>query len=113
MTAIEVHDIKFAKEIIQQVITNLGDHTKIASIAIDRGFMDGALLRWLNSEDIIFYIPAKSSSVLRHKIRLRLLKYPDLLLTQALVSCNRKTSFIPPCPDGSCSICILDQGRII
>ncbi|NOR05174.1 MAG: hypothetical protein GQ575_02560 [Deltaproteobacteria bacterium] len=37
----------------------------------------------------------------------------NLLLTQALVSCNRKTSFIPPCPDRFCSICILDQGRII
>jgi len=59
--AIEVHDINFAKEVIQQAITNLGDHAKIASIAIDRGFMDGTLLWWLNSEDIIFYIPAKSS----------------------------------------------------
>jgi hypothetical protein len=58
---IEVHDIKFAKEVIQQAITNLGDHAKIASIAIDRGFMDGTLLWWLNSEGIIFYIPAKSS----------------------------------------------------
>ena len=34
---IEVHDIKFAKEVTQQAITNLGDHAKIASIAIDRG----------------------------------------------------------------------------
>lgn len=58
---IEVNDIKFAQEVIQQAITNLGDHAKIASIAIDRGFMDGPLLWWLDSEDIIFYIPAKSS----------------------------------------------------
>ena len=27
----------------------------------------------------------------------------NLLLTQALVSCNRKTSFISPCPDKACS----------
>lgn len=58
---IEVNDIKLAKEVIQQAITNLSDHAKIASIAIDRGFMDGPLLWWLDSEDIIFYIPAKSS----------------------------------------------------
>jgi len=58
---IEVHDINFAKVVIQQAITNLGNHAKIASIAMDRGFMDGTLLWWLNSEDIIFYIPAKSS----------------------------------------------------
>jgi hypothetical protein len=58
---IEVNDINFAKEVIQQAITNLGDHAKITSIAIDRGFMDGILLWWLDSKDIIFYIPVKSS----------------------------------------------------
>ncbi len=58
---IEVNDIKFTQEVIQQAITNLGDHAKITSIAIDRGFMDGSLLWWLDSESIIFYIPAKSS----------------------------------------------------
>jgi hypothetical protein len=58
---IEVDDLSFAKEVIQQAITNLGDHAKMTSIAIDRGFMDGTLLWWLHSEGIIFYIPAKSS----------------------------------------------------
>ena len=28
---------------------------------MDRGFMDGTLLWWLNTKDIIFYIPAKSN----------------------------------------------------
>jgi len=58
---IEVSDINFAKQVIQQAITNLGDHAKITSIAIDRGFMDGILLWWLDLKDIIFYIPAKSN----------------------------------------------------
>jgi hypothetical protein len=58
---IEVADLNFAKEVIQQAIINLGDNAKIASIAIDRGFMDGTLLWWLNSEGITFYIPAKSN----------------------------------------------------
>jgi hypothetical protein len=58
---IEVHDINFAKEIIQQAIANLGEHTLIKSIAMDRGFMDGALLWWLDSIGITFYIPAKTS----------------------------------------------------
>lgn len=58
---IEVDDLSFAKEVIRQAITNMGDHAKITSIAIDRGFMDGTLLWWLNSEGIIFYIPAKSN----------------------------------------------------
>jgi hypothetical protein len=58
---IETHDILLAKEVIGQAITNLGEHAKIISIAIDRGFMDGKLLWWLNSMGIIFYIPAKSN----------------------------------------------------
>lgn len=58
---IEVNDLKFAREVIQQAITNLGEHAKINSVAIDRGFMDGELLWWIDSEGIIFYIPAKSN----------------------------------------------------
>lgn len=58
---IEAADITLAKEVIEQAITNLGRHAKIVSIAMDRGFMDGKLLWWLNSEGIIFYIPAKSN----------------------------------------------------
>ncbi len=58
---IEVNDTKFTQEIIQQAVTNLGDHAKVTSIAIDRGFMDGTLLWWLNTKRIIFYIPAKSN----------------------------------------------------
>lgn len=58
---IETHDILLAKEVIAQAITNLGEHAKIVSIAMDRGFMDGTLLWWLESKGIIFYIPAKSN----------------------------------------------------
>ena len=58
---IEAADITLAKEVIEQAITNLGGYARIVSIAMDRGFMDGKLLWWLNSEGIIFYIPAKSN----------------------------------------------------
>jgi hypothetical protein len=59
---IEVADINYAREVIQQAVNNLGTHATIVSVAIDRGFMDGALLWWLNDEmNIIFYIPAKRS----------------------------------------------------
>jgi len=60
-TTIEVSDVKLAREVIQQAVTNLGTHAQIASIAMDRGFMDGALLWWLESKGITFYIPAKSN----------------------------------------------------
>lgn len=58
---IEVDDLTLAREVIQQAIDNLGGHVKIASIAIDRGFMDGRLLWWLNGGGITFFIPAKSN----------------------------------------------------
>jgi len=58
---IETHDIILAREVIEQAITNLGKHAEIVSIALDRGFMDGQLLWWLNSQSIVFYIPAKTS----------------------------------------------------
>jgi len=59
---IEVNDLHYAQEIIRQALSNLGDHAQIASIAMDRGFMDGALLWWLHSEmKITFFIPAKKN----------------------------------------------------
>jgi len=59
---IEVPDIQYAQEVIEQAVTNLGSHAEIVSIALDRGFMDGKLLWWLNTDmHIIFYIPAKTN----------------------------------------------------
>jgi len=39
----------------------MGEHSKITSIAMDRGFIDGILMWWLKSKGITFYIPAKSN----------------------------------------------------
>jgi len=59
---IEVGDINYAREVIQQAVSNLGSHAGIVSVALDRGFIDGRLLWWLNTEmNIIFYIPAKTN----------------------------------------------------
>jgi len=58
---IEAHDVSLAIEIIEQAVANLGEHARIVSIAMDRGFMCGKLLWWLDSRGIIFYIPAKSN----------------------------------------------------
>ncbi len=59
---IEVNDLHYAQEIITQALSNLGAHAQIASIAMDRGFMDGPLLWWLHSEmKITFFIPAKKN----------------------------------------------------
>ena len=59
---IEVSDIQYAREVIEQAVSNLGSHARIVSIALDRGFIDGQLLWWLTTEmNIIFYIPAKTN----------------------------------------------------
>ena len=59
---IEVSDIQYAREVIKQAVTNMGTHARIVSIAMDRGFMDGQLLWWINTDmNIIFYIPAKTN----------------------------------------------------
>jgi len=60
-TTIEVADIKMAQEVITQAIKNVGVHAKITSLALDRGFMDGKLLWWLNQQGMVFYIPAKKN----------------------------------------------------
>jgi len=59
-TTIEVPDITMARAVVEQAIANLGDHAKIASLACDKAFLDGAFLWWLNLQGIIFYIPAKT-----------------------------------------------------
>ena len=58
---IEVHDTQLAREVVEQAIANLANHARIASLACDRGFIDGPFLWWLNGENILFYIPAKSN----------------------------------------------------
>jgi hypothetical protein len=57
---IEVPDITLAREVVEQALTNLGAHATLVSLAVDRGFMDGRFLWWLNRNGILFYIPAKT-----------------------------------------------------
>jgi len=60
-TTIEVHDTQLAREVVEQAIANLGNFARIASLACDRGFIDGPFLWWLNTEGIIFYIPSRTN----------------------------------------------------
>lgn len=58
---IEVADTTMAKEVVEQAITNLGERARIATLACDKGFLDGAFLWWLNTKGIIFFVPAKTN----------------------------------------------------
>lgn len=58
---IEISDIELAREVVEQAVKNAGEHAKIVSLAVDRGFMDGTFLWWLeDTMHITFYIPAKT-----------------------------------------------------
>lgn len=66
---IDVHDIKHARRVVEQAIQNLGEHVKIKSLAIDRGFLDGKFLWWVGEEvGIQFYIPAKENLSIRDDV---------------------------------------------
>ncbi|MBU0661785.1 transposase [Patescibacteria group bacterium] len=59
---IQVSDIEIAREVVEQAVKNLGPHGTIASLAFDRGFMDGKFLWHLHDTlHITFHTPAKIS----------------------------------------------------
>jgi len=58
---INVADINLAQEVVGQAISNLGEHARIASLAFDRGFLDGKFMWWLDENNIIFQVPAKKN----------------------------------------------------
>lgn len=61
MDTIESPENRHAKRVVEQARENLGEHATLASLAIDRGFLDGVFLWWLDQEKIRFYIPSKSN----------------------------------------------------
>lgn len=57
---IQVSDHWFLRELVEQGIKNIGSYGKIKRILIDRGFLDGEDLWWLNKEKgLEFVVPAK------------------------------------------------------
>lgn len=59
---IQVADIEMARQVVDQAVENLGSHGTIVSLALDRGFIDGKFLWYLNDTlHITFYTPAKTN----------------------------------------------------
>lgn len=57
---IEVSDVEFTRELLEQAEQNIGEHSKIVSVVLDRGFLDGEDLWWIHSQGKCFVIPARS-----------------------------------------------------
>ncbi|MFS8580403.1 MAG: transposase [Novibacillus thermophilus] len=58
---IHEHESKYTRVLIEQAQRNLGKHSRITQVLMDRGFLDGTTLYWLDQQKITFVIPARSN----------------------------------------------------
>jgi hypothetical protein len=58
---IQEHESEHFVSLVQQAQANIAGFAVIKSIAIDRGFLDGANLWWVDQEDMEFIVPAKKN----------------------------------------------------
>lgn len=58
---IQEHESSYTRALIEQGQRNLGAHSKLTKVLMDRGFLDGATLYWLAEQKITFVVPAKSN----------------------------------------------------
>jgi len=58
---INVSDNTHAYEVLTQARKNVAGYATLRSVALDRGFLDGDLLSKVSGDEVIVYIPAKSS----------------------------------------------------
>ncbi len=66
---IEEADNSFTRRLIEQAISNVEGNSKIKKILIDRGFLDGEDLWWLNEQEIKFVVPAKKDMEIVKEVR--------------------------------------------
>jgi hypothetical protein len=60
LAPIQTADNTFTRELIEQAQKNLGKWAQIDTIVLDRGFLDGEDLWWIQGKRIHFVIPARS-----------------------------------------------------
>lgn len=58
---IHEHESTYTRELIEQARRNLGKHSRLTKVLMDRGFLDGATLYWLSEQKITFVVPARSN----------------------------------------------------
>ncbi|MCK9222423.1 MAG: transposase [Limnochordia bacterium] len=60
VTKIQRHDTCCTKRLIRQAEENLAPGgVRIAKVLVDRGFLDGSTMAWLDQRDIFFVVPAR------------------------------------------------------
>jgi hypothetical protein len=58
---IQEHESEHLVDLVKQAQANIVGYAVIKSMAMDRGFLDGKDLWWLDSQEIAFIVPAKSN----------------------------------------------------
>ena len=62
VTKINRHESLFTRRLVEQVQANLSpSNGKITKVLVDRGFIDGETMWWLDQQGISFVVPAKSN----------------------------------------------------
>jgi hypothetical protein len=75
IASIETAEVAPVKDLVQQAQTNLSGHAEIDSMAVDRGFLDGDLLWWLEQEQSIAWVcPSKENMAVTEEARERVSK---------------------------------------
>jgi hypothetical protein len=72
---IQTAEVAPVKELVQQAQANLAGYAVIDSMAVDRGFLDGDLLWWLEQEQSIWWVcPSKENMAVTEEARERVRK---------------------------------------
>lgn len=77
LVRIEEHGSKYLRELILQADENLGKYSNIIEVMMDREYLAGAELWWLNKQGYLFVVPARSDMAVTQDARslaLRVLK---------------------------------------
>lgn len=69
LVRIEEHGGKYLRELILQAERNLGNYSSIIEVMMDREFLDGEELWWLDQQDYYFVVPARSDMAVTQDAR--------------------------------------------
>jgi len=56
---IQVHEVNLLRELVQQAQKNLLGYAALGKVVMDKGFLDGEELWWLQQQGILFVVPGK------------------------------------------------------
>jgi len=72
IASIETADVTMARQLVEQAMVNLEGHSELVGLAVDRGFLDGDFLYWLQEEKrVLWTCPSKENMLVTSEARSR------------------------------------------